>query len=435
MSLSGSNPGTRRDFLSQVGGASAVLLAGQVISQETSVENDKPLVVGVMGLSRGRELAREFSTNRNVSVKYLCDTDRDRMDAAVKDWKGGNQPEGTQDWRRILDDPQVDILVCAAPNHWHAPATILACAAGKHVYVEKPCSHNPQEGEWMVAAAKKHRRCVQVGTQRRSSQSTREAIKKLHDGVIGRVYLARAYYNSARGPLGSVEPAQVPPHLDYANWQGPAPMQPYRSNVIHYNWHWFWHWGGGELANNGVHVLDLCRWGLQVDYPIASSSVGGRYAFDDDQETPDTQTVAWDFADRKQISWQGLSCNPHGNSFVEFFGEAGAMALDANGGYVVFDLKDKRLEEVKGSGAGQAEHVTNFLQAVRREEPAMLHCGIEEAHRSTLLCHLGNISQRLSRRIHSDPVNGRIPDEPDAKQLWQRDYADGWLKDLTTAST
>ncbi len=218
----------------------------------------------------------------------------------------------TDDIRQILADPEVDALVIAAPNHWHAPAAIMACNAGKHAYVEKPCSHNPKEGELLIEAARKHNRCVQMGNQRRSGDKIIEGIKLLHEGRIGRVYYSRSWYAATRGPIGKGTPAEVPPHINYELWQGPAPRQPFTSNRLHYNWHWTWHYGNGELGNNGIHSIDLSRWGLQVDYPTRVVSLGGRYRFEDDQETADTHIVSFEFPGRKQIFWEGLSCSRDG---------------------------------------------------------------------------------------------------------------------------
>ncbi|MCA8998853.1 MAG: Gfo/Idh/MocA family oxidoreductase, partial [Planctomycetaceae bacterium] len=234
---------SRRHFLGTAAGTAAVAMAGPVIAQK-GAEPNKKVVVGVMGLSRGKALALDFARQPGVVVKYVCDVDIERAGTAQKQLESdtGQRPEAVVDYREVLDDPQVDALVCAAPNHWHAPATIAACAAGKHVYVEKPCSQNPWEGETMVAAARKHDRAVQMGTQRRSSPAYQEAIAKLHDGVIGKVYLARSWYNNLRTSIGTGKPAEAPENLNYELWQGPAPRVPYYDNRIHYNWHWFWHW-------------------------------------------------------------------------------------------------------------------------------------------------------------------------------------------------
>ena len=253
-----------------IGAASA---AGMALSLSAgAAENAAPerVVVGVMGLSRGRALACQFAQQAGVEVRYVCDVDATRAEKGAQEVEqaGTVAPIPIRDFRKILDDPEVDALVCATPNHWHAPATILACSAGKHVYVEKPCCHNPREGELMIEAARKYGRAVQVGTQRRSSETTREAIALLRAGELGRVYSSRGTYTSLRGSIGIGKPADVPEYLDYDLWQGPAPRRPYIDNRIPYNWHWFWHWGNGELGNNGVHALDICRWGLEVDLSL-----------------------------------------------------------------------------------------------------------------------------------------------------------------------
>jgi predicted dehydrogenase len=420
----------RRRFLetSAAGGAAALALSTRGLLAADS-PNERVLV-GVMGLSRGMAHAEGFANLSGVEVKYVCDVDKNRAGAAAKRIESsvGKAPEPITDFRRILDDKNVSALTCAAPNHWHAPAAILACKAGKHVYVEKPCSHNPREGELLVEAARKYNRAVQMGNQRRSSQSTQEAIAALHEGIIGRVYAARCYYNNRRASIGKGKEAPVPEHLDYELWQGPAPRKPYVDNRVHYNWHWFWHWGNGELGNNGVHSLDICRWGIQADFPIRTISSGGRYRFDDDQETPDTHVAAFEFEDKKQITWQGLSCNPHetNSGFCSFFGESGALELDGNGSYKVYDLNRNLVKEVKGSGVGELEHFANFVQAIRNDTPLKLNSEIAEGHKSTLLCHLGNIAYRANRTLQSDPKTGRIEGDEGAMKLWSRDYAPGW---------
>jgi predicted dehydrogenase len=419
----------RRHFLGTAtasGIAASTLLAGRTPAQDSSA-NEK-IVVGVMGLSRGRSLAVNFAQQPNVEVKYVCDVDQTRAESGAQVVQGAVEkaPQVISDFRKILDDKEVDALVCAAPNHWHAPATILACNAGKHVYVEKPCSHNPQEGEWMVEAARKHNRAVQMGTQRRSGPGTIAAMQKLHDGAIGRVYASRAWYTNLRGPVHRVDPSNPPPSLDYELWQGPAPRMPFKTNVVHYNWHWHWHWGNGELGNNGVHTLDLCRWGLGVDYPIRVTSAGGRYRYDDAQETPDTHNVNFEFDSQQTICWQGLSCNKHGGGFVSFYGEEGSLELDSNGEHRVYDRNDKLVEETKSSSLGDIEHIANFIAAIRADKPLSLNAEIEKGHKSTMLCHLGNIAHRTGNTLNCDPKNGHILHDELAAKLWQREYADGW---------
>lgn len=418
---------SRRSFLDLAarGGAGAALALG-ARSAAANVPSER-VVVGVMGLSRGKAVAASFAKLPNIEIRYLCDVDARRAEAGAADIAalGGQSPQAIGDFRRILDDPEVDALVCAAPNHWHAPATILACQAGKHVYVEKPCCHNPREGELMIEAARKHGRAVQVGTQRRSSANIRAAVELLRAGEIGRVYSARATYASSRGSLGRGKPVEPPAHLDYALWQGPAPETPYLDNRIHYNWHWFWHWGNGELGNNGVHTLDLCRWGLGVDYPTRVISSGGRYVFDDDQETPDTHTVGFEFEGGAMITWEGHSCNPHTGNFVTFYGERGALALQSHGDHALYDPQGKLVREVEGT-LGEVEHVENFVAAIRNGAPESLHCEIGDANKSTLLCHLGNIAHRTGRALRCEPETGHIIDDPEAMALWARTYNPTW---------
>ncbi|MFN6305128.1 MAG: Gfo/Idh/MocA family protein, partial [Planctomycetota bacterium] len=423
----------RRTFINQTLATTAALRAFSnpaVHSQEPAKEDPKPVILGVMGYSRGRDLAEELIKIPGVIIKYICETDRQRGESGVRRIaEVGGKAELVSDLRRVLDDPTVDAFVCAAPNHWHGPATILGCKAGKHIYVEKPASHNPQEGEWMVQAANRYQRCVQVGNQRRSSAGYQAAIAKLHSGAIGKVYLGRTFFSRIRGPIGTEVDSVPPDYLDYEMWQGPAPRRPYRKNVVHYNWHWFWNWGNGELGNNGPHGLDICRWGLQVDYPTRTVSSGGRYRYSDDQETPDTHSVSWEFEGGKQIEYQGLSHTKHTNGpFVSFYGYDGYMEIDSDGGYQIFDTDNKLVDSAPKTDWGQKDHVGNFIEAVRANDPSRLRQPILSGHQSTLLCHLGNIAHRTQRVIHSDPTSGRILDSDVPQGLWRREYDPKWEK-------
>lgn len=426
---------TRRRFLERSVTAGAASLAAGVFVGADDSEKPRTITVGIMGLSRGASLMQTFTAQPGVVVKYLCDVDETRAGAASVRLKAdkGQEPEVIGDFRRILDDPEVDVLVCAAPNHWHAPATILGCNAGKHVYVEKPCSHNPWEGETMVAAARKANKAVQMGTQRRSSSAFQTAIGLLHDGTIGHVYLARSWYNNLRPSIGRRQPASPPATFNYDLWQGPAPRVPYHEYVLdgqssfHYNWHWLWHWGNGELGNNGVHALDICRWGLNAEYPIRVASSGGRYCFEDDQETPDTHVVAFEFEGRKQATWEGLSCNKHKieTGFVAFYGTEGSMTIDGNGAFVIYDRNDKIVREEKGH-MDDGDHIANFIAAIRNNEPLNLNAEILKGHQSTLLCHLGNIAHRTGRSLTCDAANGRVLGDEAAMKLWKREYEPNW---------
>lgn len=414
----------RRHFL---GAALASGVAMGVAAADKSSANDQ-LIVGVMGTGgRGTSLATSFARMPGVKIEYVCDVDKKRAASAASavEKVTGKAPEPVQNFHHILDDKKVDILVVATCNHWHAPGAIAGCNAGKHVYVEKPCCHNPQEGEWMVAAARKNKRQVQMGNQRRSWPKIMEAIEQIHAGAIGHVYLAQSWYTSQRPSIGHGKQASVPEGLDYDMWQGPAPRKPFHTNYLHYNWHWFWHWGNGELGNNGIHMLDLCRWGLGVDYPIRVTSTGGRYRFDDDQETPDTHVVSFEFGDRKAATWDCISCDQkpgRKQADVIFHGEKGQIAIEGSG-YTLYDTDGKQVkkESVKSP---DSLHIGNFLAAIR--EGKALHSEIEEGHKSTLLCHLGNISHRSGHALKCDPKTGHILGDPIAAKMWSREYEKGW---------
>jgi predicted dehydrogenase len=262
-----------------------------------------------------------------------------------------------------------------------------------------------------------------------------EAISKLHEGVIGNVYCARSWYNANRASLGTGKQTDPPATLDYQLWQGPAPRQPYYDNRIHYNWHWFWNWGNGELGNNGVHSLDLCRWGLNVEFPVSVVSSGGRYRFNDDQQTPDTHVATFEFSGGKQICWQGLSCNQHPDTdgFVSFYGDKGTLSLGEFGGYRIFDADDKLIQERPDEMDNRnpwlvmdLHHTGNFIAAIRNGSHFDLNAQIEKGHRSTLLCHLGNIAYRTQRMLRCNTENGHIVDDDAAMELWQREYEPGW---------
>lgn len=420
----------RRSFLAGTSTAAIV----SAMATQSRASKSKEVRVGVMGLSRGQALALDLASQSNVTVAWVCDVDSKRLDSSRRqlEAKSGSPPKETKDFRDILADDTVDALVCAAPNHWHGPATIMAVKAGKHVYVEKPCSHNPQEGVWMVEASQKYDRLVQMGTQRRSSPGTQAAMKALQGGEIGDVLSARCFYTNLRTSIGIGIEKEPPAHLDFALWQGPAPHRPYKDNVVPYNWHWHWHYGGGELANNGVHALDLCRWGLGVDYPTQVISSGGRYWYEDDQETPDAQTACFEFAAGKRITWQAHSCNKHGvNAFCEFFGTKGSLELDADGQFRVYGRDDKLIRKGEDSGAGQKEHLQNFVDAIRSGQAGDLNQPILEGHKSTLLCHLGNIAYRTGRTLRCDNTTGEILDDVEAAEYWQREYDPQWNDAVT----
>jgi predicted dehydrogenase len=435
---------TRRTFLGTAAGAA--LTAGAARPAGASLAARQPtnrIRVAIMGVnSRGHQLARAFAREPGAEVAAICDVDTRALAktvAAVGELQP-HAPRGEKDVRRILDDRNIDALIIAAPDHWHAPAAIMACQAGKHVYVEKPCGHNPREGELLVEAARRTGRIVQFGTQRRSWPNVMRAMQELQAGRIGRPYLAATWYTNNRPSIGRGTQTAPPEWLDYELWQGPAPRTPYKSNYVHYDWHWFWRWGTGEAGNNGTHVLDLARWGLGAGLPVRVTASGGRYRFDDDWECPDTTMMTWEFDGGKMVTWDGRSRAPYqlenSGAGVMFHGEQGTLIIDRND-YRVFDLKQQLVETVKDEapsadqgavGPGErldAVHVRNFLDAVR--EKAAVNAPIDEGHKSTLLAHLGNMAWRTGRVLKCDPATGRVIDDAEAMKLWEREYAPGWL--------
>ena len=405
--------------------------------------NEK-LVVGVMGTnSRGHFLATMLAKLPNVEVGFICDVDSNVVakTVAAVEKVTGKKPQGIQDIRKLVERKDVDAIVIAAPDHWHAPAALLAVKAGKHVYVEKPCSHNPAEGEILVEASAKYNRLIQMGNQRRSFPSVVEGIQALHNGEIGRVYFARGWYANARQSIGTGKVVSPPSTLDFELWQGPAPRRPFRDNLIHYNWHWFWHWGTGEALNNGTHTIDLMRWGLGAEYPVKVVSAGGRFAFKDDWETPDTQTITYEFPNNTAMVWEGRSCNnlnSEGTGVgVVFYGEKGSMLIAGGDDYKIFDMKNNLVRQSQAAkeaadttntmGMGErldSMHLQNFADSIRGKQK--LVSPITEGHKSTLLPQLGNIAYRVGRTLYCDPSNGHIKDDKEASALWSRAYEKGW---------
>ncbi len=440
---------SRRSFIKKSAAAVAAISVGGVLpgfsarSYRSIAGANEKVLLAVMGVnSRGKALSATFSKQENAEIFYVCDVDS-RAEAACSDSiekLGKKRPAASRDFRKALEDRNLDAMIISTPDHWHAPAAILAAKAGKHVYLEKPCSHNPAEGELLVAAAGKYKVVMQMGNQRRSFPKVVEGIKELHSGIIGRPYYAKTWYTNNRPPIGRGKEVPVPSWLDYELWQGPAPRRPYRDNVIHYNWHWFWNWGTGEALNNGTHFVDLARWGLGVDYPVKVSSSGGRYAYSDDWETPDTQVISMEFDNKTAIAWEGVSCNNRqieGSSVgVIFTGEKGSLRIDGGNGYSVSDINGKLIKEVKEdqvidsrntvspAGGLDAFHIANFLEAIRKG--TQLNADILSGHKSTLLVQLGNIAQRTGKTLATDPSNGHIVNDPDSNRLWTREYEKGW---------
>lgn len=418
----------RRDFLrtSTLSAAAGLAFATHVGTAQEAEK--KPTVkLAVMGLNgRGKGLLSTFAAQPNVEIAYLCDPDSNTFAEAVKvvEGKGKPAPKTIADFREALDDKTVTALVCAAPDHWHALATVWACQAGKDVYVEKPVCHNIREGEAMIAAARKHQRVVQAGTQRRSAADLVEAVKLIREGALGEVDMVRAWITSERPSIGKVEVSEPPKNLNFDLWAGPGPADGYKTNLVHYHWHWRWDFGTGECGNNGIHALDVARWGLGVEYPSIVSCGGGKYFFEDDQETPDTQLATFDFPNTC-IQWEHRTWTKRGidgqGYGVTFYGRDATLVVYSRG-WKMFK-EEKEIKKHDGSDM-EGAHIKNFLDCiVSRDKP---NADIEIAHRSTQFCHLANIAWRTRSTVKFDGEKGQIIDNPAAAALMGRTYRKGY---------
>ena len=404
--------------------------------------NEKVLV-GMMGVnSRGLALASNYALQPNCQVISISDVDTRAAEKCINTVNDIQQhkPANIPDFRKALENKDMDALVIAAPDHWHAPAAILASKAGKHVYLEKPCSHNPHEGELLLAVQKKYKNYIQMGNQRRSWPNVAAGIKEVHDGAIGRPYFVKGWYTNNRASIGIGKETAVPEWLNYDLWQGPAPRETFKDNVIHYNWHWFWNWGTGEALNNGTHMLDLMRWGLQVEFPTRVTSSGGRYRYKDDWQTPDTQVINLEFNNNTAMTWEGRSCNGRtveGTSVgVIFYGEKGSLAIGDGNTYKIYDLDNKLVKDITNdfvidprnkmnpSQGLDALHIQNFFDGIKKG--SALNSDIVSGHQSTLLAQLGNIALRSGGTLDIDPSNGHIKNNKKANKLWSREYQKGW---------
>jgi len=436
---------TRREFGKELALATGALATAPSWLAAQDLAEPRKVVVGVMGVrSRGLALAQIFAAQPGTEVGWVCEVDDRYVGECVESVQKlqGTRPKVTKDVREVLRQPEVDAIAIAAPDHWHAPASILAVDAGKHVYVEKPCGHNPREGELLIESQKRTGRIIHMGNQRRSWPNVIRCVEALRGGIIGRVTFARGWYANDRQSIGHGKQAPVPDTLDYELWQGPAPRTPYRDNVHPYNWHWFWRWGTGEALNNGTHELDVMRWGLGVDYPTRVVASGGRYHFQDDWEFPDTMVLNLEFEGGCAMSWEGRSCNRYPQEGmgrgVIFHGEQGTV-VQLHNGYTAYANDGARtiIEEVTGEPSSSDStntvspdfaldelHVQNFLRGVRDDVPTS--SPIEEGHKSVLLGHLGNIAWRTGRALEVDPGSGHIVGDRQAMELWGRDYEPGW---------
>ena len=433
---------SRREFLRTTGQAAAATAAMAAVTQPAksrAAQSNQRLVIGLIGPGgMGTNHLQLLARNDVVDLRYVCDVDQQRLDAAVQSAAklSGRAPKAVSDMRKVLDDKSVDAVWIATPDHWHAPAAILACNAGKHVYVEKPCAHNVREGRLMIEAAHRNKRVVQVGTQSRSTATIMKAMDRLREGAIGEVLVAKAWNSQRRRTIGHVKPTAPPAHLDYDTWLGPAPYAPYRTNVVHNNWRWWLAFGGGDMGNDGVHDIDIARWGLGVEsHPSRVAALGGKYFFDDDQQFPDTQYVICEYAPAggkghaKQLIFEQRIWSPYVQEGHEngnaFYGTKGMLVLGKKSGYQLFGPRNKLIENVVAeSGPDLAAHHKNFIDCVRSGE--LPHANIEVAHLSASICHLGNLATRTGRVLHFDPKREEIVGDEEAARQVRREYRDHW---------
>lgn len=405
--------------------------------------NDR-INVAVIGLrGRGRDHMQTFTKASGCRVAAICDIDQEQIAKGQKllEKLDGPKPETYTDLRKVFENKNIDAVSIAAPNHWHVLATVWACQAGKDVYVEKPASHNIWEGRRAVEAARKYDRIVQCGLQARSLEHYRRAIDLVHQGGLGKIYMAKGLCYKRRKSIGTKPDGPVPPGVDYDLWVGPAAMRPFNPNRFHYNWHWFWNTGNGDIANQGVHEMDIARWGLgKSTAPTKVTSMGGKFVYDDDQETPNTQLAAFKYDDCEQLfEVRGLITGTEGNMTLEddshyigviFMGSEGFLTVDSNGYQVFMGEKRQRTQYVKHIEPepwSTLPHVENFLKAVRSRKRSDLNCDIDEAHTSTTLCHLANTSLRLGRTLTFDPKTESYGSDSEANATLTRTYREPFV--------
>jgi predicted dehydrogenase len=413
------SPLDRRRFL-QTSATSVAALSAVTAAGAADKPNEK-IVMAVLGVhGRGRDLVKGFSARDGVEVAAVCDPDENTAADALKavNKRQKRAPKVVKDLRRVFEDREITAVAVATPDHWHALATVWACQAGKHVYVEKPISHNLIEGRRMVEAARKYDRVVQVGTQRRSGAHFASAAEFVRSGQLGKVPFVRTWIAGNRPSIGHRADAPVPAGVDYDLWLGPAPERPFNPNRFHYNWHWNWDYGTGELGNNGIHMLDVARMVTGLDAPHTISCGGGKLFYDDDQQTPDTQVAVFDFPGTTVV-WEhriwsktGAEGEPSG---VILYGEKGTLVFDHNSWHVQDGVTaSEKAAEI------EAPHLRNFLDCVRDHKRP--NADIEEGHKSTRLCHLGNIAYRVGRRLTFDASTETIRGDAEANRLLGRTY-------------
>jgi len=425
---------SRRYFFHSAGMALTAAQATRVMGANDRIQ------VGIVGLGgRGQDHIKTYLTLPEANIAALCDVNQEALERsqATVQKAGQNKPKGYTDMREVFADKNVDAVSMPLPNHWHALSTIWACQAGKDVYVEKPACHNVFEGQKMIEAARKYKRIVQIGSQGRSSPHKRKAAQLLEDGIIGKIYMARGLCFNRRKSIGHMADAPVPLGLDWDKFLGPAPMRPYNELRFKYNWHWFWDTGNGDIGNQGVHQMDIARWGLGRGLPQSVVSTGGKYIYKDDQETPNTQIATFDYGDAEIVfEVRGLVTGSEGRLTDRtdshtignlFYGSDGWMALGGDSFQVYKGEKGEKIMDEKserggGGDGGNAPHMRNFFQAMRSRNPKDLTADVEVGVTSAMLVHLANISFRLRKELTFDPKTLTFPGNPEANRMLTRQY-------------
>lgn len=417
-------PSSRRSFLKTAGAGALSSLALARPSHAAPSRAVRHAVIGLGG--QGRHHARTLSSLDDCEVVAVCDLDPERLAKHTEQLPNRDRIRQLKDFRRILDDKSIDTVSIATPDHWHTPVALAAIQAGKHVYVEKPCSHNIREALLLKQAAEKSGLCVQQGTQARSCASIHEAVAFMRGGGLGKVRMAKAINHQLRKPIGRAPETDPPPGVDYDMWLGPAPRVPFTRNRWHYNWHWFWDYGCGDIGNDGIHQIDQARWGLGVGIPNAVTASGGQLFYDDDHQTPDTQVVTFEYDGRYLLYemrlWTDYKLEGHDNGVV-FYGDNGRLEIGRNGCDITFiDGKTQHI----GPYADIKDHFRNFLDCVKDGAPQKLNAPMQEAMPSTALCHLGNIATRVGRKLRLDPQELKSIGDPEAQKLFSREYRKGY---------
>ena len=418
---------TRRSFLTGTAatGAAVLLPSSRVLGANSDIR------VGVVGFrNKGKQHVKVFDKLKGVRVVALCDADQAIIDREMKSFKKQKRKIDTYtDYRKMLENKGIDAIVTATPNHWHALVTVWACQAGKDVYVEKPSCHNIFEGRKMIEAADKYNRIVQVGTQNRSDVGLIPAFKYLKEGKLGKILLARGFCMKPRGSIGKVSgPQKVPGSVDYNMWCGPAPKKPLMRKRLHYDWHWVWDTGNGDIGNQGIHEMDMCRWAVGADgLAPRVLSIGGRVGYDDDGETPNTQISMLDYKPAPIIfEVRGLPTKAGSRSMDNYRGVRVGVVVECEGGYFaggrgggwVYDKKGKKIKQFKGDGGGK--HQANFIETVRSRKTSILRANVTEGFFSSALCHMGNISHRVGAHSFPGRIREAVKGNKDAQDAYER---------------